>query len=184
VEGDLGLRVSAGALWDSERADLTSRIKASGGSLDRFEEYILEIVRRPEYRPANGEEENNDEMMAAACVRSSALRHAGTMSKVYTPQGGFQVQRGKDLRRVNRLVGTGGFLSRNGSAELLREACGPMNIEAEARPLLPEHPEFYLDEDYLFPLLANLAEDFPEAAARTAVGRLRKTVESGKRKNR
>ncbi len=184
VEGDLGLRVSAGALWDSERADLTSRIKASGGSLDRFEEYIQEIVRRPEYRPANGEEENNDEMMAAACVRSSALRHAGTMSKVYTPQGGFQVQRGKDLRRVNRLVGTGGFLSRNGSAELLREACGPMNIEAEARPLLPEHPEFYLDEDYLFPLLANLAEDFPEAAARTAVGRLRKTVESGKRKNR
>ncbi|MHB8054037.1 MAG: glutamate mutase L [Candidatus Aminicenantales bacterium] len=173
VEGDLGLRVSAAALWDSERAYLTSRVKAFGRPLEEFDAYIRSVAARPESRPENDVKNAFDEIMAAACVRAAALRHAGTLSKVYTPQGGFFVQRGKDLRRLTRLIGTGGYLSRTKNASLLLEACAPGNAEADSQPLLPILPEPYADEGYLFPLLANLAGDYPDAAARTAVGGLR-----------
>lgn len=173
VEGDLGLRVSAAALWDSERAYLTSRLRAAGCPIEEFDAYIRAVAARPEWRPGNSGEKAFDEMMAAACVRAAAVRHAGTLSKVYTPQGGFHVQRGKDLRRLSRLIGTGGYLSRTESAALLLEACAPGDAGADSQPLLPVGPEAYADEGYLFPLLANLAGDFPEAAARTAVAGLR-----------
>jgi len=173
VEGDLGLRVSSAALWDSERAYLTSRLRAAGRPLEEFDAYIRFVAAQPDYRPESAGEKAFDEMMAAACVRAAALRHAGTLSKVYTPQGGFYVQRGKDLRRLTRLVGTGGYLARTESAALLLEACAPGNAEADSQPLLPILPEAYADQGYLFPLLANLAGDFPDAAARTAVAGLR-----------
>jgi uncharacterized protein (TIGR01319 family) len=174
VEGDLGLRISAAALWESERAYLTSRLKAFDRPIGEFDAYIHSVAAKPESRPQNEVEETYDEMMAAACVRAAALRHAGTLSKVYTPQGGFYVQRGKDLRRLTRLIGTGGYLARTENAALLLEACAPGSAEADSQPLLPIFPEPYADEGYLFPLLANLAGDYPDAAARTAVGGLRK----------
>jgi uncharacterized protein (TIGR01319 family) len=186
VEGDLGLRVSAAALWESERAYLTSRLKAFGRTDEEFDAYIHSVAAKPESQPVNDMEKAFDEMMAAACVRAVALRHAGTLSKVYTPQGRFYVQRGKDLRRITRLIGTGGYLSRTESAALLLEACAPGNAEADSQPLLPLLPEPYADEGYLFPMLANLAVDYPDAAARTAVDGLRKLSGSDfseKRKN-
>jgi len=173
VEGDLGLRVSAAALWESERAYLTSRLAAAGRSIEDFDAYIHRVSAQPESRPEGGAERAYDEMMAAACVRAAALRHAGTLSRVYTPQGGFHVQRGKDLRRITRLIGTGGYLSRTENAAILLEACAPGQADADSQPLLPVSPAAYADEGYLFPLLANLAGDYPDAAARTAVGGLR-----------
>ena len=50
----------------------------------------------------------------------------------------------------------------------------PVGTEADTQPLLPLSPDVYTDEGYLFPLLANLAADYPEAAARTAVGGLKR----------
>ncbi len=183
VEGDLGMRVSAAALWESERAFFTSRLAAAGRPVEEFEAYIGAVAARPEARPENPAEEAFDEMMAAACVRAAALRHAGTLAKVYTPQGGFHVQRGKDLRRISRLVGTGGYLSRTRSAGLILEACAPQSADVDTQPLLPVSPEAYADHGYLVPLLANLAGDFPQEAARTAVDGFRKlsgSVTSGK----
>ncbi len=174
VEGDLGLRVSAAALWESERTFLTSRLSTLGRPVEAFDSYIHAVAAAPESRPENPTEEEFDAMMAAACVRAAAIRHAGTLNRVYTPQGGFFVQRGKDLRRLNRLVGTGGYLSRTASASLLLEACAPQSADVDSQPLLPVSPEAYADEGYLIPLLANLAGDFPQEAARTAVGGLRK----------
>jgi len=174
VEGDLGLRVSAAALWESERDFLTSRLASLGRPVEEFEAYIHSVSARPESRPENATEEDFDKLMAAACVRAAAIRHAGVLSKVYTSQGGFLVQRGKDLRRVTRLIGTGGYLSRIESAGPILEACAPESADVDSRPLLPVSPEAFADEGYLIPLLANLVGDFPLEAARTAVGGLRK----------
>ncbi|MBN1940068.1 MAG: glutamate mutase L [Candidatus Aminicenantes bacterium] len=174
VEGDLGMRVSAEALWESERTLITSRLAALGRPVEAFDGYIRAVAAAPESRPENPTEEEFDALMAAACVRAAALRHAGTLSKVYTPQGGFYVQRGKDLRRLTRLIGTGGYLSRSTSAGPVLEACAPQSADVDSQPLLPVSPEAYADEGYLIPLTANLAGDFPEEAARTAVAGLRK----------
>lgn len=173
VEGDLGLRVSASALWESQRDYLTSRMATAGLSVAAFADYIRAVAEHPESQPGNDTEVIYDDMMAAACVRAAAHRHAGTLSRVYTPDGWFHVQRGKDLRRINRLIGTGGYLSRTQNAALLSEACKPCADQEESL-LLPVKPECYADDGYVIPLLANLVRDYPEVTARTAVQGLRK----------
>jgi uncharacterized protein (TIGR01319 family) len=97
------------------------------------------------------------------------LRHAGTIQRVFTPQGGFEVQRGKDLRRVKNLVGSGGYLAGLTGPAILLEACAPDAADPDVRHLVPEAPACYADAEYLIPLLGNLAADFPGAAARAAV---------------
>lgn len=173
VEGDLGLRVSAEALLRSEAAYLEARLAADGTKLDDLRRYVADVSRATESLPADDRGRRFDSLLAAACIRAASLRHSGVLQRVFTPQGGFQVQRGKDLRRVARLVGSGGYLAGAADAALLLEACAPGADDPDTRHLVPEAPACYADADYLMPLLGNLAADFPEAAARAAVAGLR-----------
>ena len=169
VEGDLGLRVSAEALFRSESAFLESRLGAGGSAMADLRAYVGSVSRETGHRPADGRGRRFDELLAAACVRSSSLRHAGTVQRVFTPQGGFDVQRGKDLRRVKRLVGSGGYLAGLSGPAILLEACASDAADPDVRHLVPEAPACYADADHLIPLLGNLAADFPASAARAAV---------------
>lgn len=173
VEGDLGLRVSAEALHRSERAFLESRLRAAGSDPAALERYVENVSRRIEHLPGDAAGRAFDRLLAAACVRAAALRHAGVLQRVFTPQGGFQVQRGKDLRRVTRLIGSGGYLAGQTDASVLLEACPKDADDVDTRHLVPEAPACYADAEYLIPLLGNLAADFPDAAARAAVDRLK-----------
>ncbi len=170
VEGDLGLRVSAEALLRSESPFLESRLGGpEGPAMVRLRAYVERVSRAASHLPADDEGRRFDALLAAACVRASSLRHAGTVQRVYTPQGGFDVQRGKDLRRVAKLVGSGGYLAGLTGAAVLLEACAPGAADPDVRRLVPGSPACYADSDYLIPLLGNLAADFPDAAARAAV---------------
>lgn len=173
VEGDLGLRISAEALVRSEAAFLEARLAADGSDLDDLRRYAADVSRATEFLPAADRGRRLDATLAAACVRAASLRHAGVLQRVFTPQGGFQVQRGKDLRRVARLVGSGGYLSGAADSALLLEACAPGADDPDTRHLVPEAPACYADAEYLIPLVGNLATDFPAAAARAAVAGLR-----------
>jgi uncharacterized protein (TIGR01319 family) len=172
VEGDLGLRVSAEALIRSEASFLEGRLRQAGTDVAALRSYVAEVSRRTEYLPGNDEGRRFDRLLAAACVRAAALRHAGILQRVFTPQGGFLVQRGKDLRQVRRLIGSGGFLAAETRPDVLFEACAPGADDPDTRRLVPEGPACYADADYLIPLLGNLAADFPGAAARAAVAGL------------
>ena len=173
VEGDLGLRVSAEALFRSEAAFLEGRLRAAGSGLAPLRSYVEDVSRRTEYLPADDEGRRFDRLLAAACVRAAALRHAGIIQRVFTPQGGFQVQRGKDLRQVRRLVGSGGYLAGVTGPDILLEACAPGADDPDTRHLVPGAPACYADAEYLIPLLGNLAADYPAAAARAAVAGLK-----------
>ena len=173
VEGDLGLRVSAEALFRSEAAFLESRLPALGETPAALKAYVEEVGRATDRLPADDRGRRFDRLLAAACVRASALRHAGVVQRVFTPQGGFEVQRGKDLRRVSRLVGSGGFLAGLGDPSLLLEVRAPGSTDPDTRHLVPEDPACYADARYLIPLLGNLAAEFPDAAARAAVAGLK-----------
>jgi len=169
VEGDLGLRVSAEALFRSETPFFESRLGTDGAGMADLRAYVESVSQMTGHLPEDGRGRRFDALLAAACVRSSALRHAGTVQRVFTPQGGFEVQRGKDLRRVKRLVGSGGFLAGVADAAILLEARAPDAADPDIRHLVPEAPACYADAEYLTPLLGNLAADFPGAAARAAV---------------
>jgi uncharacterized protein (TIGR01319 family) len=173
VEGDLGLRVSAEALYRSEAAFLESRLREPGTEPAALRSYVDDVSRRTDFLPGDEPGRGFDRLLAAACVRAAALRHAGLLQRVFTPQGGFLVQRGKDLRQVRRLVGSGGYLAVASNAGLLLEACAPGADDPDTRHLVPEAPACYADAGYLLPLLGNLAADFPAAAARAAVAGLK-----------
>ncbi len=173
VEGDLGLRVSAEALFKSEAAFLEARLRAAGRDLAGLKAYVAEVSRKTGHLPVDDEGRGHDRLLAAACVRAAALRHAGILQRVYTPQGGFLVQRGKDLRQVRRLVGSGGYLAAEADAAVLLEACAPGSDDPDTRHLVPGSPACYADVQYIIPLLGNLAADFPGAAARAAVAGLK-----------
>jgi uncharacterized protein (TIGR01319 family) len=173
VEGDLGLRVSAEALYKSEAAFLEGRLRAAGTDPSALRTYVEDVSRRTEYLPEDEPGRGFDRLLAAACVRAAALRHAGLLQRVFTPQGGFLVQRGKDLRQVRRLVGSGGYLAVSAGPDLLLEACAPGADDPDTRHLVPDAPACYADAEYLLPLLGNLTADFPAAAARAAVAGLK-----------
>jgi uncharacterized protein (TIGR01319 family) len=175
VEGDLGLRVSAEALFASEEGFIRGRLGSEGLPAEALPGYLRLVSSRPEHRPRSAEEEALDRVLARACVRAAARRHAGVLSRVFTPQGAVGVQRGKDLRGVRKLVGSGGFFSRASEARVLEEACGRSGGDPDERALLPEDPEVLIDDRNLFPLLGNLVPTHPGEAARTALRGLKKT---------
>jgi uncharacterized protein (TIGR01319 family) len=169
VEGDLGLRVSVLALAASEGREIEGRLAAEGLDKPGFDAYVAAVAARPEAVPGSRLEERYDAILAGACVRAAALRHAGRQTRLATLQGVVQIRRGKDLGRLRRIVGSGGFLSRCPDPSVLAEACLRPGEDPEDRPLLPAAPELFSDALYLFPLLGNLVADHPAEAARTAV---------------
>ncbi len=84
----------------------------------------------------------------------------------------MQVQRGKDLRKVARVIGTGGYLARCADGEWFARARALLVPEPEEQFLLPEAPEVYADRAHVAPLLGSLAAEFPRQAARLLVQNL------------
>src|SRR5690606_1343622 len=88
------------------------------------------------------------------------------------PFGRRRVQRGKDLRAVRAVIGTGGvFRQARSPASILEAALAgacPSDAGGAApggeRLLLPEHPALAVDAGYLLAPMGLLAEREPEAA--------------------
>ena len=176
VEGDLGLRVSAEALFLTARGWLEATCTRDGRDFTGLEAWVERLIGKPELLPENETEEDYDSLLAAACSLFSAYRHAGYFQESWTPAGKIFLQSGKDLRHYNRVIGTGGYLSRAASPRSLVDAFSaafskaPSSGEGDGRiPLLPRKFRYFRDATYLFPLLGNLAGDWPEAAASAAL---------------
>jgi uncharacterized protein (TIGR01319 family) len=93
---------------------------------------------------------------------------------VYTPDGDVRVQVGRDLGRVTRVIGSGGWLSRRPGFDPGRWL-SQMRVDAKGKSvLLPAVVEYYRDEHYLIPLLANVAQCHPVAAVQAAVSSLQR----------
>jgi uncharacterized protein (TIGR01319 family) len=163
VEGDLGMRISAASLVPREteqNRDLLSwvdRVSASPGLLAEKEE-----------------EKAMDRYLATECIQRALSRHVGHLKKIYTSTGPAFIRRGKDLRQVNRIIGTGGYLSRMEGFLPLNALNTLVSENPEESLLLPGQADYYRDRDYLMPLLANLARVYPEEAVRTGTASLYK----------
>ncbi len=159
VEGDLGMRYSALSLYEAVgEAELKSYLR---GERDIREECRRRSVH-VEMTPVSEADVEFDEAMAAVAVRHAMDRHAGNLRKQFTQTRHIYYQEGKDLRKWNALIGTGGVLvhSRN-PKRILQAGC---YREEEPELLKPLAPELLLDQNYVLSAMGLLASELPDTA--------------------
>jgi uncharacterized protein (TIGR01319 family) len=165
VEGNLGLRVSAGgiletvgatslvskkAIYESLRdSTLLSSKTPIDEELKKTTAYVERLENNHGYLPQDEWEAGLEWALAAVAVETAIRRHAGRWITERDPVMGLNPgsQSGRDLRGVKTVVGVGGFFVRHDpkmALEVLKEA-----MRVPGLSLMPEHPELRLDADYI-----------------------------------
>lgn len=174
VEGDLGMRVSAATTLAAARPVLAGQL---GIDIAPMERHVRQVAALPQHLPGEDDEgQRLDALLAGFCLAEACTRHAGRSQEVSTPDGLVQLQLGRDLRGVRRVIGSGGWLAQAGGFDptpWLR--LRPLD-ERGRHVLLPARVDYFRDTGYLFPLLANVARRHPAAAARAGVRALQTTA--------
>ncbi|MBP7636077.1 glutamate mutase L [Candidatus Ozemobacteraceae bacterium] len=170
VEGDLGMRVSARSVLSSGGPVLETLRDEAGLGASELETWVDDVSETPGRLPATSRQESLDRILAAVCVSLSIARHAGTVEESWTPGGKVFLQRGKDLRRIRTIIGSGGYLASSVDETLYVDALAASSAPtADGRMrLLPTAPRIMRDRGGLLPLLGNLASPYPELAATLA----------------
>ena len=181
VEGDLGMRVSAKSIWQSASSFCDEELKLHNFTEDDFVDYLEKITSNPNFLPAKQDAKFRtfDTILARSCLQFSITRHAGTFTPTHTLQGKVNVQFGKDLRAVSLVIGTGGYLS-HCADENLWNNLGPIRTgNLQEVSLWPNNFEYWIDQHYLYPLLANIVQDFPKIAVNIAQKSITKIAQFG-----
>jgi uncharacterized protein (TIGR01319 family) len=169
VEGDLGMRHNAATIVEAAGLE---RIAADAHlGADRVRELLGLIIRDVGHLPQSREELALDRALARAAVRLAVARHCGTLETVYTATGPVTIQRGKDLSRVDAVIGTGGAIvsssdPRGVLAAALLDAAEPLSLR-------PRAPRLLLDRAYLLYACGLLAAVEPQAALEIALANLK-----------
>lgn len=172
VEGDLGMRVSSVTAGDSTRRLVESVFANNPVDKAAFHAYLHQINAQPEHTPRNATEAYFDTILAGLNVGYASERHAGTKRTVATVAGNRELQIGRDLTPVRKIIGTGGWLSRAQDFDIHRWIKYRDIDEQGKKILLPTEFEYYRDSRGLIPLLANVAREFPQHAAITSIKNL------------
>jgi uncharacterized protein (TIGR01319 family) len=161
VEGDLGMRYSAGSLVETAGRHLFDYL---GWTEDEVA-CQLDLCKEDPWRiPQTEEESKFDLAMGRMAVSLAVDRHVGTIEVVYTPFGATYVQHGKDLTQLPVIIGTGGVLLHHPDvSEILG---GAVFRPEEATILKPQKADFYLDINYILAAMGLLREVAPQIALR------------------
>ncbi|MPZ44310.1 MAG: MutL protein [Betaproteobacteria bacterium] len=168
VEGDLGMRHNAAAIVEAAGIDA---IAADARLTEhRVRELLHSIERDVERLPRAEEEFALDAALVRAAVRFAVARHCGTIETVYTVTGPVTVQHGKDLSRIDAVIGTGGAIvsGRHPRAVLQMALADP----AEPLSLKPKSPRLLHDTHYLLYACGLLSTVEPQAALELALANL------------
>jgi uncharacterized protein (TIGR01319 family) len=168
VEGDLGMRYSAAAV--AESVGIGALAADAGLAPVRADALLRQVTENVDRLPASDEEAGFDQALVRAAVRIAVGRHCGTTQTVYTSIGPATVQHGKDLSRVEAVIGTGGALvaSRNPRAVLDMALADP----AEPQVLKPRSPRLLIDRQYLLYACGLLQSVEPRAALELALANI------------
>lgn len=162
VEGDLGMRYSAGALLKAAGALLIARF--ADATEDEVVAYVARVEADVDYLPQNETEARIEIAMGKACTALGADRHVGWLENYFTPHGIAFFQTGKDLTQVRTVVGTGGVIINNPNPEGILK--GIAFDEAKPHILKPQNPRFLIDKEYIMAAMGLLGEEYPETAVR------------------
>ncbi len=162
VEGDLGMRYSATALFKAAGAKMIAEYAEVAES--DVEAYMQKVEENVEYLPQSSIESKVEIAMGRACTRLATERHTGHLETVFTLNGPAFVQTGKDLTAVKIVVGTGGvIINHHQPAGILK---GAAYDTSTPQMLKPELPEFWIDERYIMASMGLLSEEYPDVALR------------------
>lgn len=156
VEGDLGMRYSANALY-STVGELAFKKYAQ----ENVNEKIMFRRTHTEYVPESEEEIEFDKVMACICADEAMSRHVGTVESVYSPMGMMYLQTGKDLSTVKYILGTGGVVVNNDGI-VDKMLFNPEKITE----LRPTECNIIIDKGYIFSSLGLLSVRYPDIALR------------------
>ncbi|MBV8047172.1 MAG: glutamate mutase L [Paludibacterium sp.] len=172
VEGDLGMRVSAEAVSETGDTLIAEHLAHDPAQIAAFHDYVAKVTAEPDYLPQDGQGKHFDTLLAGACAAYACERHAGRSTQVYTLDGTVDVLTGRDLTGVKKVIGSGGWLANSPDFDV-SAWISERKVDGKGKTvLLPATVEYYRDAQYLFPLLANVARNYPEAAALTGVALL------------
>ncbi|WP_299368031.1 methylaspartate mutase accessory protein GlmL [uncultured Porphyromonas sp.] len=161
VEGDLGMRYSLKALEDE--TDVKALARAYGVTPEAIVNWVERCATNPDTVAEPGSQEQViEEALAYSAVDIAVERHAGVISKVYTPIGEMFTLVGKDLTQVPRLIGIGGALIN--SSDPARILSGSRFNPQRYEYAKPKEPQFYLDKRYIIASMGLLSQVAPEVA--------------------
>ncbi|XMB86314.1 methylaspartate mutase accessory protein GlmL [Mycoplasmatota bacterium WC44] len=156
VEGDLGMRYSANALYDT-----VGDLGFKEHNVSNISDKIKFRRNNTEYIPETDEEIDFDIAMAQICADEAMTRHVGTVESVYSPMGMMYLQTGKDLSGVKYIIGTGGVVVNNEG--IVEKTLFNSNKVTELRPT---KSEIIIDKDYVLSALSLLSVKYPDIAIR------------------
>lgn len=140
VEGDMGMRYSATALYESvgEEPFLKFGIKDAKEKTEfRF--------NHTNYIPDNEEDLFFDNVLCYIATHTSLMRHVGHIKKIKTPTRTIFEQYGKDLRPAEMFIGTGGSLINSNEPKKILSAIKDL----DENYLINREVKTYLDKEYI-----------------------------------
>jgi len=173
VEGDLGMRHNALAIADI--AGLEHLAADAGLATARAAALLDAVAGNVERLPQTAEEIAFDQALARAAVKHAVARHCGTVETVHTVAGQVTVQHGKDLRRVNAVIGTGGAIVASPDPHGILTTA--LSDPREPLSLRPQAPRLLLDRHYLLYACGLLGTTDPRAAFELATANLEPLTE-------
>lgn len=140
VEGDMGMRYSATALYESVGDEPFLKF----GIKDAKEKTEFRF-NHTNYIPDNEEDLFFDNALCYIATHTSLMRHVGHIKKIKTPTRTIYEQYGKDLRPAEMFIGTGGSLINSDDPKKILSAIRDL----DEKYLINRDVKCYLDKDYI-----------------------------------
>jgi uncharacterized protein (TIGR01319 family) len=170
VEGNLGLRVSATGIVETV-GPMGVLAKIGHNSEDLAEQlvaYTEYLEKNPGHISQTSQEKQFDLALAISAIEVALKRHAGYIAQDFNPVMGTipGTPIGRDLRRVKYVIAVGGVFTHGTLADkqfILAEAFKNPGIS-----LLPQKPQFIIDEQYLLYALGALGSKHADLCGKFA----------------
>ena len=143
VEGDLGMRYSAISLYEAvgeEKLKSYLKIDSEIYTSCKIRSENIEMV------PKSKEEYLFDEAMAKSAVELAIKRHSGKLRKEYSNGRYIYYQKGKNLRDVLTIIGTGGVIINSKNP---KEILSAVENNKDSLILTPKTAKYFSDDYYI-----------------------------------
>jgi uncharacterized protein (TIGR01319 family) len=170
VEGNLGMRISAGGIVETVGPlGVLAKIGKKQAELsEKLCEYAAYLEINPEHIASSEMEMEFDRALAISAMEVALKRHAGYIAQEFNPVMGIApgTPMGRDLRGVKTIIAVGGIFTHSTPGE--SNALVQSALKDRGIALLPETYQLYFDSSYLLYGIGVLSRKFPDMALRFA----------------